>query len=74
MFVSARDFRVSVRKTDASDRCRLKGDGVLRADTEALHLLDRAGDVVYSWPYRYLRRFGRDKVKHTHRNGEPPEF
>ncbi|XP_036069619.1 docking protein 2 isoform X2 [Oryzias melastigma] len=58
---TARDFRVSVRKTDASDRCRLKGDGVLRADTEALHLLDRAGDVVYSWPYRYLRRFGRDK-------------
>uniref|UniRef100_A0A3P9LB83 Docking protein 2 n=1 Tax=Oryzias latipes TaxID=8090 RepID=A0A3P9LB83_ORYLA len=58
---TAHDFRVSVRKTDASDRCRLKGDGVLRADMDALHLLDRAGDVVYSWPYRYLRRFGRDK-------------
>ncbi|KAK2838217.1 hypothetical protein Q5P01_015429 [Channa striata] len=57
-----RDFRVCVRRTDASDRCRLKGDGILRADVEALRLLDKAGDVVYTWPYRYLRRFGRDKT------------
>ncbi|XP_041856099.1 uncharacterized protein dok2 isoform X2 [Melanotaenia boesemani] len=57
----ARDFRVCVRRTEAADRCRLKGDGVLRADMDALHLLDKAGDILYSWPYRYLRRFGRDK-------------
>lgn len=60
--VSVRDFRVCVRRTEASDRCRLKGDGVLRADMDALHLLDKAGEVVLSWPYRYLRRFGRDKT------------
>ncbi|XP_018548954.1 docking protein 2 [Lates calcarifer] len=58
---TVRDFRVCVRRTEASDRCRLKGDGILRADVDALHLLDKAGDVVYTWPYRYLRRFGRDK-------------
>lgn len=58
---TVRDFKVSVRRTDASDRCRLKGDGVLRADMDALHLLDKTGDVLYTWPYRYLRRFGRDK-------------
>uniref|UniRef100_A0A3B5MV20 Uncharacterized protein n=1 Tax=Xiphophorus couchianus TaxID=32473 RepID=A0A3B5MV20_9TELE len=58
---SVRDFKVSVRRTDASDRCRLKGDGVLRADMDALHLMDKTGDILYTWPYRYLRRFGRDK-------------
>ncbi|GAA6230638.1 docking protein 2-like [Lates japonicus] len=58
---TVRDFRVCVRRTEASDRCRLKGDSVLRADVDSLHLLDKAGDVVYTWPYRYLRRFGRDK-------------
>lgn len=58
----AREFRVSVRRTEASDRCRLKGDGVLRPDEEALHLVDcRSGNVLLSWPYRFLRRFGRDK-------------
>uniref|UniRef100_A0A8C9XMU1 Docking protein 2 n=1 Tax=Sander lucioperca TaxID=283035 RepID=A0A8C9XMU1_SANLU len=58
---TVRDFRVCVRRTEASDRCRLKGDGFLRADSDALHLLDKTGDIVYTWPYRYLRRFGRDK-------------
>ncbi|KAK9521952.1 hypothetical protein VZT92_018455 [Zoarces viviparus] len=56
-----RDFRVCVRRTEASDRCRLKGDGFLRADVETLLLLGKTGDVVSTWPYRYLRRFGRDK-------------
>ncbi|XP_047448500.1 docking protein 2 isoform X2 [Mugil cephalus] len=58
---TVRDFRVCVRRTEASDRCRLKGDTVLRADRDALHLLDKTGDILYTWPYRYLRRFGRDK-------------
>uniref|UniRef100_A0A3B4Y6V0 Docking protein 2 n=1 Tax=Seriola lalandi dorsalis TaxID=1841481 RepID=A0A3B4Y6V0_SERLL len=52
---------VCVRRTEASERCRLKGDVLLRADVDALHLLDKSGDVVFTWPYRYLRRFGRDK-------------
>ncbi|KAG7217718.1 hypothetical protein INR49_021205 [Caranx melampygus] len=58
---TVRDFRVCVRRTEASDRCRLKGDVVLRADVDALHLLDKTGDVVFTWPYKFLRRFGRDK-------------
>nr|XP_057927509.1 docking protein 2-like isoform X2 [Doryrhamphus excisus] len=56
-----RDFQVCVRRTDAAERCSLKGDGVLRASKEALHLLDSRAVVVLSWPYRFLRRFGRDK-------------
>ncbi|KAG7490871.1 docking protein 2-like [Solea senegalensis] len=58
---TVREFRVCVRRTEASDRCRLKGDGLLRADRDALHLLHKTGDVMFTWPYRYLRRFGRDK-------------
>ncbi|CAJ1069564.1 docking protein 2 isoform X1 [Xyrichtys novacula] len=56
-----RDFRVCVRRTEASERCRMRGDGVLRADIDALLLLNKSEDVVYRWPYRFLRRFGRDK-------------
>ncbi|XP_051939148.1 docking protein 2 isoform X2 [Hippocampus zosterae] len=56
-----RDFRVHVRRTASSERCSLKGDGVLRASVDALHLLDSQGVTLMSWPYRFLRRFGRDK-------------
>lgn len=54
-------FRVGIRRTEASERCRLKGEAVLQADADALILLDRTGQVLFAWPYRYLRRFGRDK-------------
>ncbi|XP_061586139.1 docking protein 2 [Cololabis saira] len=56
------DFRVCVRRTDASERCRLKGDGILRANMDGLHLMEKTGEVLFAWPYRYLRRFGRDKT------------
>uniref|UniRef100_A0A8C6SJ44 Docking protein 2 n=1 Tax=Neogobius melanostomus TaxID=47308 RepID=A0A8C6SJ44_9GOBI len=59
--VGVQDFRVAVRRTEASERCRLKGDALLRADDDALLLMDRGGQVLFTWPYRYLRRFGRDK-------------
>ncbi|XP_056888682.1 docking protein 2 isoform X2 [Takifugu flavidus] len=55
------EFRVCIRRTKASDRCRLKGDYLLRADVDALLLIDMAREAVLTWPYRYLRRFGRDK-------------
>lgn len=62
--VSVCEFRVCVRRTEASDRCRLKGDYLLRADVDALLLIDMCREAVLTWPYRYLRRFGRDKVTH----------
>ncbi|XP_060927619.1 LOW QUALITY PROTEIN: docking protein 2-like [Limanda limanda] len=58
---TVRDFRVCVRRTEASDHCRLKGDVILRVDDDALHLLSRTRDVLFTWPFRFLRRFGRDK-------------
>ncbi|NWW86637.1 DOK2 protein, partial [Rhynochetos jubatus] len=56
-------FEVMVRVTESSERCRLWGRCILRAGEEALELLDlQALEIIYSWPYRFLRRFGRDKV------------
>lgn len=60
---TVRDFRVVVRRTEASERCRLRGPCILRTDFNSLILKDTlSGDVLYKWPYRFLRRFGRDKV------------
>ncbi|NWH65428.1 DOK2 protein, partial [Geococcyx californianus] len=56
-------FEVTVRATESSERCRLWGRCILRAGEEALELLDfQTLEIIYSWPYRFLRRFGRDMV------------
>ncbi|KFO71541.1 Docking protein 2, partial [Cuculus canorus] len=56
-------FEVTMRATESSERCRLWGRCILRAGEEALELLDfQTLEIIYSWPYRFLRRFGRDKV------------
>ncbi|KAJ8401004.1 hypothetical protein AAFF_G00389610 [Aldrovandia affinis] len=58
-----KDFKVGVRKTEASERCRMRGPFILRADFDSLILMDqKAAEVLFTWPYRFLRRFGRDKV------------
>lgn len=58
-----KDFKVSIRRTDAAERCDLRGPYLLRTDFDSLLLKDpKTGEVLYTWPYRYLRRFGRDKV------------
>ncbi|GAB0200254.1 docking protein 2 [Grus japonensis] len=57
------EFEVTVRATESSERCRLWGRYILRAGEEALELMDfQTLEIIYSWPYRFLRRFGRDKV------------
>ncbi|XP_067857097.1 docking protein 2-like [Heptranchias perlo] len=56
-------FRVTVRKTEAAERCRLRGIFLLKAEKDGLELRENiSGDVHYTWPYKFLRRFGRDKV------------
>uniref|UniRef100_A0A8D0H489 Docking protein 2 n=1 Tax=Sphenodon punctatus TaxID=8508 RepID=A0A8D0H489_SPHPU len=61
--VARKEFDVTVRATHASERCRLWGRFILRAEEDTLELQDlQTGEVLYSWPYRFLRRFGRDKV------------
>lgn len=55
---------MTVRPTEASERCRLWGSYTLRAGESALELWGgpQLGAQLYEWPYRFLRRFGRDKV------------
>ncbi|GCB76310.1 hypothetical protein scyTo_0018326 [Scyliorhinus torazame] len=60
--VAVKDFRVAVRKTEAADRCRLRGTFLLTVQADGLELKDvKTADVHFTWPYRFLRRFGRDK-------------
>ncbi|KAM7028580.1 docking protein 2 [Acridotheres tristis] len=56
-------FEVTVRVTPSSQRCRLRGRCILRAAEDALELRQpQSLELLCRWPYRFLRRFGRDKV------------
>uniref|UniRef100_A0A8C9EIC0 Docking protein 1 n=1 Tax=Pavo cristatus TaxID=9049 RepID=A0A8C9EIC0_PAVCR len=56
-------FWVTVQRTEASERCELRGSYVLKAERDSLILKDpRTSEILYVWPYRLLRRYGRDKV------------
>ncbi|KAM4749115.1 docking protein 2 [Rhinophrynus dorsalis] len=56
-------FVVRVRQTEASIRCGLSGMYTLTAEGTCLSLRERQnGNLLYNWPYQYLRRFGRDKT------------
>nr|XP_028597998.1 docking protein 2 [Podarcis muralis] len=58
-----RQFPVAVRATEASERCQIWGMFFLCAKADALELQDKqAGEVIYTWPYKFLRRFGHDKA------------
>ncbi|XP_060106857.1 docking protein 2 isoform X2 [Heteronotia binoei] len=60
---SAKEFPVTVKATQASECCQLWGRFLLRAKVDALELCSiQKGDVFYTWPYKFLRRFGHDKV------------
>ncbi|XP_062430998.1 docking protein 1 [Rhea pennata] len=56
-------FRVTVQRTEAAERCELRGAYVLKAERDSLVLKDpQMKETLYVWPYRLLRRYGRDKV------------
>ncbi|XP_054434740.1 docking protein 2 [Pteronotus mesoamericanus] len=59
-----KEFAVVVRQTEASERCQLWGAYTLRTGKNALELWGgpEPRTQLYEWPYRFLRRFGRDKV------------
>ncbi|XP_070612848.1 docking protein 1 [Erythrolamprus reginae] len=57
------EFWVMVQKTEAAERCKLQGRYVLKASWNELSLRGApSGQPLYTWPYRLLRRYGRDKV------------
>lgn len=62
--VSCKEYSVTMRPTEASERCGLRGSYTLRTGVSALELWGgpEPGTQLYDWPYRFLRRFGRDKV------------
>ncbi|XP_023257896.1 docking protein 3 isoform X1 [Seriola lalandi dorsalis] len=52
-------YQVTVQSTEASRRCKLAREYLVSPDKEALVLLAcSTGDIIYSWPYRLLRKFG----------------
>ncbi|NXN17077.1 DOK1 protein, partial [Indicator maculatus] len=56
-------FWVTVQRTEAAERCELRGTYLLKAERDSLVLKDpRTNEILYVWPYRLLRRYGRDKV------------
>ncbi|XP_072718773.1 docking protein 1 isoform X1 [Ciconia boyciana] len=56
-------FWVTVQRTEAAERCKLRGAYVLKAERDSLVLKDpQTNEILYVWPYRLLRRYGRDKV------------
>ncbi|NXG04645.1 DOK1 protein, partial [Sakesphorus luctuosus] len=56
-------FWVTVQRTEAAERCELRGTYVLKAERDSLVLKEpRTNKILYVWPYRLLRRYGRDKV------------
>lgn len=57
------EFWVSVQRSEASERCGLTGSYWLKAETDALILKDtKTKKSVFVWPYKLLRRYGRDRV------------
>lgn len=56
------EFPVLVQRTEAATRCQLKGPCLLVLDTTAIRLHQAAdAPALYSWPYRFLRKFGSHK-------------
>ncbi|XP_017528038.1 docking protein 3 [Manis javanica] len=55
-------FPVVVQRTEAAMRCQLKGPYLLVLGQDAIQLREPSSpQVLYTWPYRFLRKFGSDK-------------
>lgn len=57
--LSPKAHLVTVRATEASQRCNLSGDYLVSDEGGALLLLDlNTCDIIYRWPYKMLRKYG----------------
>ncbi|XP_056612028.1 docking protein 1b [Triplophysa dalaica] len=57
------EFWVSVQRTEASERCGLSGNYWLKANLDSLILKEpKTKKDLLVWPYKLLRRYGRDRV------------
>lgn len=68
-------YKVVLVPTEASKRCELfPGDYTLVVSTVALQLKQiRDNSVLYTWPYRYIRRYGQKKGRFTFEAGRKCE-
>lgn len=58
------EFPVVVQRTEAAARCQLKGPYLLLLGQDSIQLNEPASpQALYTWPYRFLRKFGSDKVR-----------
>uniref|UniRef100_H2LMZ2 Docking protein 1b n=1 Tax=Oryzias latipes TaxID=8090 RepID=H2LMZ2_ORYLA len=57
------EFWVTVQRSEASERCGLSGNYWLKAESDVLILKEpKTKRRVLVWPYKLLRRYGRDRV------------
>ncbi|XP_043925250.1 docking protein 3 [Protopterus annectens] len=57
------EFTVTAENTEASLKCNLKGCYTLKVQKDCISLQDpKTKRIIYSWPYDFLRRYGRDKA------------
>lgn len=68
LFLAVNEFWVTIQRTEASERCGLSGSYWLKAENDALFLKDsKIKKNILVWPYKLLRRYGRDRVSHKRR-------
>lgn len=61
---AASEFPVVVQRTEAATRCQLKGPYLLVLGQDTIQLREASSpQPLYTWPYRFLRKFGSDKVR-----------
>eukprot|EP00064_Thunnus_orientalis_P009559 superscaffoldBa00001223_g9583 len=57
------EFWVSIQRTEASERCGLSGNYWLKAESDVLICKEpKTKRNILVWPYKLLRRYGRDRV------------
>ncbi|KAK3590074.1 hypothetical protein CHS0354_041117 [Potamilus streckersoni] len=54
----ASNFKIKIDENDAAKRCHLKGHYTIHISNTSIGLLDSKKNVVYCWPYIYIRRYG----------------
>lgn len=75
LLLAVNEFWVSVQRTEASDRCGLTGSYWLKAENDILILKDpKTKRKILVWPYKLLRRYGRDRVGDEYRQRKFVEF
>ncbi|KAL7846836.1 hypothetical protein SRHO_G00218160 [Serrasalmus rhombeus] len=67
---SARDFLVIAMDTEAAIRCKLYGEYFLTPHDDCILLKDcKTKQVILSWPYCFIRKFGQDRLSFSFEAG-----